>query len=200
MVLCSFMLTCMRMLLYQLICISTAVWADLGCTQMHFTYWEREREREKGQEGDNEEWPQWSYESRRLLGMRKGAGSEGYNSQQGQSLMCVCVCLCNAYASMRESEWTSASLVMWACRRERTSFIHVPVSFPQNRVFQRSCGTEQCTMWLLCTALRLWSLTANLHNKHTHTHTAQTSKAFLSTGLLANLPQTSDLENKTASN
>lgn len=45
MVLCSFMLTCMRMLLYQLICISTAVWADLGCTQMHFTYWERERER-----------------------------------------------------------------------------------------------------------------------------------------------------------
>ncbi|CAM4727230.1 unnamed protein product [Leuciscus chuanchicus] len=42
-----------------------------------------------GQEGDNEEWPQWSYESRRLLGMRKGAGSEGYDSQQEQSVPAV---------------------------------------------------------------------------------------------------------------
>lgn len=112
-------------------------------------------------------WPQWSSESRRLLGMRKGTGSEGYNGQQGQSL--VCVCLCNPHAStVWANEWTSASLVMWSCKRERASFIHAPVSFPQNRVFQRSCGREQCTMWLLCAALRLWSLTANLH---THTHT-----------------------------
>lgn len=85
----------------------------------------RERERERGQEGDNEEWPQWSYESRRLLGMRKGAGSEGYNSQQGQSLMCVSVCLCNPYASMRERVNERAH--RWSCERdgesERASFM-----------------------------------------------------------------------------
>lgn len=103
------------------ICTSTAVRADLVCTQMHFTYWgERER-------GDRKEimrrWPQWSSESRRLLGMRKGTGSERYNGQQGQSS--VCVCLCNPYAStVWANEWTSASLVMWSCKRERASELH----------------------------------------------------------------------------
>lgn len=169
------MLTCMRMLLYQLICISTAVWADLGCTQMHFTYWERER----GQEGDNEEWPQWSYESRRLLGMRKGAGSEGYNSQQGQSLMCVCVCLCNPYASMRERMNERAH--RWSCERagesERASFMWLYL-FLRTECSSGPAGQSSapCDSSALLFGYGAWQLTSTTN---THTHCADIQSIFI---------------------
>lgn len=98
MVLCSFMLAYMRMLLYQLICISTAVWDDLGCTQMHFTYWERER-------GDRKE----IMRNGRSGHMRAGDCWVWEKEQEVKDITvskvrvwCVCVCLCNPYASMRE--------------------------------------------------------------------------------------------------
>ncbi len=161
--LCLFVLTCMRMLLY-LYCHCSPSWSGVHSDALYIL----------GRGGGRKEimrrWPQWSSESRRLLGMRKGTGSEGYNGQQGQSLV-VCVYVIHMLVLYKQ---LNERAHRWSCDRaresERASFIHAPVSFPQYRVFQRSCGREQCTMWLLCAALQLWSLTANL-NAHTHTHT-----------------------------
>lgn len=159
---CLFVLTYMRMLLYLYFHCSPS-WSGVHSGALYILG------RERGGQEIMRRWPQWSSESRRTL--RKGTGSEGYKSQQGQSLVRVCVYVIHMlvlYEQMNERAHR------WSCdharESERASFIHAPVSFPQNRVFQRSCGREQCTMWLLCAALRLWSLTANLHT-HTHSHT-----------------------------
>lgn len=53
--------------------------------------------------------------------MRKGTGSEGYNGQQGQSLVCVCVYVIHMlvlYEQMNERAHR------WSCDRARESELH----------------------------------------------------------------------------
>jgi len=110
------------------------------------------------------------------------AGSEGYSSQQGQSFR-----VCIMHMLVWESEWTSASLVMWACQREseRASFMCRLYPFLRTECSSDPAGQSSapCDSSALLFGYGAWQLTSTT-NTQTHTHTVQTAKAFLSTGLL----------------